>query len=138
MRSEFNPQSITRFTKSSKLPDSPCLLARRARAPRTALDQLQNVPKPGLPARPPLQPIDLRDVRMIQRGENLRFLEAREAIGIERQIVGQDLERDITTKRRVARSPHLTFAASAERADDFIWAEANARLERHRLSFGGL
>ena len=36
------------------------------------------------------------DVRMVQRGEHLRFArEARKAVGIERTFRGQDLDRDV-------------------------------------------
>ena len=43
-----------------------------------------------------LQPIDGRDVRVVQRGKDLRFaFEAGQPVGIEREQVGQDLERDL-------------------------------------------
>ena len=64
---------------------------------------------------------------MIQRREGLRFaLEPREAFGIGGERVRQDLDRDLTTQRRVRRSVHLPHAALADRRDDFVDAEARA------------
>ena len=71
--------------------------------------------------------VDARDVRMIQRREDLRFaLEAREAIGIVRERVRQDLDRDVAIQLRVARAIDLAHAACADRGDDFVDAEARA------------
>ena len=49
-------------------------------------------------------PVDLRDVGMIQRCEHLRLPpEAGEAIGVGRERVGKDLQRDIAIQLRVVR-----------------------------------
>ena len=54
--------------------------------------------------------MDLRDVRMIERGEHLRFTtEAREAIGIVGNGRQQDLDRDLAIQLRVAGSVDLAI-----------------------------
>jgi hypothetical protein len=48
-----------------------------------------------------LQTVDGGDVRMLQRGEGLRFaLEARDPFGISRERLGQHLDRDIAIELR--------------------------------------
>ena len=55
-----------------------------------------------------LETVDCGDVWMIQRGQYLRLaFEACEAIGIEGERVGDDLQRDVTTKLRIARAIDL-------------------------------
>ena len=59
--------------------------------------------------------VDVRDVRMIQRGQHLRFaLESREPVGISRERLGQDLDRDVAIQPRVARAIDLAHAARAK------------------------
>lgn len=61
---------------------------------------------------------------MVQRRERLGFtLEAREAIGVAGERVGQDLERDIAIQLRIARAKHLAHAAFAELVEDAIGPE---------------
>ena len=68
---------------------------------------------------------------MIERGEQSRLaLEARAAIGIAEHRVGQDLEGDVATERRVARPIDLAHAAGAEESGHFVGPEAIARRER--------
>ena len=88
------------------------LRARCDRASVVALDQFQDE-RVRLAA--VLEPVDRADVRMVQRGEHLRFaLEAREAIRIARERVGQDLQRDVAIQLRIARAIHLAHAAGAK------------------------
>ena len=49
-----------------------------------------------------------------------------EPIGIVRERVGQDLDRDIAIELRVARAIHLAHAAFADRGGDLVGAEARA------------
>ena len=71
---------------------------------------------------------------MIQRRERLRFArEPREAIGIVREGVGQDLDRDVAIQLRVARAIHLAHAAVADRRGDFVDAETGAGSEGQGL-----
>ena len=64
---------------------------------------------------------------MVQRGDGacLAF-EARTQIGITSDFAWQDLDRDGAIEARVAGFIHLAHATGAERADDFIRAEAGA------------
>jgi hypothetical protein len=56
------------------------------------------------------EPIDLRDVRMIQRGQNLGFAaEPGDTVGIVRERSRQDLQGDVTTQLRVLRTVDLTL-----------------------------
>ena len=64
---------------------------------------------------------------MIERGEDLRFaLEAREAIGIVGEGLGQDLDRDVAIELRIARAIDLAHAAGPKGREDFVRAEASA------------
>ena len=50
-----------------------------------------------------LEAVNVRDVRMIQRGEGLGFAgETRQPIGVVRERVGQDFEGDVAIELRVA------------------------------------
>ena len=76
--------------------------------------------------------VDGGDVRMIQRGEQLRFaLKRASRSGSLRERVGQNLERDVALQSRVAGAIHLAHAARAERRNDFVRAESSAGIERH-------
>ena len=79
-----------------------------------------------------LEPVDLSDVRMIQRCEGGRFpLKTGEAIGIARKRVGEDLERDVASQLQIARAVDFAHAAGAERCDDVVRAEARSSGEGH-------
>ena len=72
-------------------------------------------------------PVDGRDVRVVQGGERLGFArEPGQPIGIIRERVRQDLQRDIAIELRVAGPPHLPHAAFADLGGDFVDAEAGA------------
>src|SRR5882762_1542703 len=58
-------------------------------------------------------------------------LKACEAIGIERERVRDDLQRDVATELRIARAIDLAHAAGAERRQDFVRAEACASGQAH-------
>lgn len=69
---------------------------------------------------------------MRERGEQLRFaLEPREAIGIGRLQVGEDLQRDVAAEPVIARPVNLTHPAGAERSDHFVDAEPGSGGQRH-------
>ena len=62
-----------------------------------------------------LEPIDRRDVRMIERGERLRLaLEPDQPFGVRGERVRQDLDRDLATERRVCRPVDLSHPAIAD------------------------
>src|SRR5262245_64507347 len=83
----------------------------------------------------PRRPVDAADVRMVQRGEHLGFaLEPGEAIGIEREGFGEDLQGDVAIQRGVARTIDFAHAARAERGEDLVAAETEARRTGHGMS----
>ena len=64
------------------------------------------------------QPVDVPDVGMVQRGEDLGFaLEAGQAVGISGERLGQDFERHVAVELRVAGAVDLTHIPPAP-----IWA----------------
>ena len=76
--------------------------------------------------------VDRGDIRMVERREHLRLaFEAREPVGIAREELGQDLQRDVTIELRVTRTIDLAHAACAECRDDLVGAEARASGQRH-------
>ena len=63
--------------------------------------------------------VNAADVRMIQRGEHLRFaLEAREPLRINREGRRQDFDRDVAIQLRVARAIDFAHPADTEQAVD--------------------
>ena len=73
------------------------------------------------------EPVDRRNVRMIQRREDLRFtLEARESFRIVGDYRQQDFDRDLSMQLRVAGTVHGAHSPGAERGRDLVRAEAIA------------
>jgi len=98
-----------------------------------AVDQLHDE---GGSDRGLFQAVDLRDVRVIQRGERLRFaFESRQSIRIVGERVGKNLQRDVTIEFRVPRAIDLAHPTRAERGDDLVGSEARAWRKPHRLVF---
>ena len=61
------------------------------------------------------QAVDRRDVRMIQRGQQLRLaVEARHPLGVVREALGHDLERDVAPELRIPRAIHFAHPARAK------------------------
>src|SRR5215212_7390342 len=68
--------------------------------------------------------MDMGNVRMVQRGERLRFpREAREPAGIAREGVGQYFDSDVTIEPGVTRPVHLAHSAFADLGDNLVNAE---------------
>ena len=66
-------------------------------------------------------------LRMIQRGERLRFArESRKTVPVMGEGVRENLESDIAIQLGVPSTPHLPHAAFADRRGDLIDAEARA------------
>ena len=80
-------------------------------------------------------PCDLRDVRVIEAGEDLRLpLEPGEAIRVIGKGDGEDLQRDLAVKLGVGGLPDLVHTPLAEQSGHVVMAETGADCERHRLS----
>ncbi len=96
---------------------------------RRPLDQLHHE---GLHAVGVFEPMDLRDVGMIQRGQHFGFaLEPRQAIRVGCNGFGQHLDRDLALQLRVGRLVHLAHAAHADLSGDFVRAETGSGGEGH-------
>jgi hypothetical protein len=68
--------------------------------------------------------VDLRDVRVIQRGERFCFaLEAHHPISIACEGGGQYLDCNLAIEARIARALHFAHSANAPRIEDAIRAE---------------
>ncbi len=68
-----------------------------------------------------VQPVDRRDVRMVQRGQQLRLaLEAGQAHRVGRQPLGQDLDRHRAVEGGVERLPDRTHAPFADLLDQAV------------------
>ena len=111
------------------LPGSWQGLVERNRAPREtlgqvfALDQFHDERFGGVAL---FHPMDMGDVRMIQRGERLRFAcEPREAVGIVGEGVREDLEGHVAIEPRIARAVHFAHPAGTQRGEDLVRAEAS-------------
>ena len=75
------------------------------------------------------QPVDVPDVGMVQRGEDLGFaLEAGQAVGIGGEGLGQDFQRHVAVELRVAGAVDLPHPACANLGGDLIRAEGGAGL----------
>jgi len=62
-------------------------------------------------------------MRRVELREQLGLaLEAKEAVGIEREVFGKDLDRDVAVQARVAGTIDDSHRAGSERADDLVAA----------------
>jgi hypothetical protein len=105
---------------------------RDALGERLAFDQFEDECV-GLPA--VLEPINRRNVWVVERRQHLRLArEACDALGIEGNWVGDDLQRDVAIQLGIARAIHLAHAAGAEGGDNLIRAESGAGGERQTLA----
>jgi len=94
---------------------------------RVALDQLHHEEVRAIVL---FEAMDRRDVRMVQRGEQLRFsMEARKTLRVVREAFGHNLERDLPIQLRVARSIHLSHPARADLGRHLVDAKADAGTE---------
>ena len=68
--------------------------------------------------------MDVRDIRMIQRGECLRFAgESRQPLSVRGEQLGQDLDRHVAIELRVSGAIHLAHSAFAKLFQDAIHAQ---------------
>ena len=89
-----------------------------------ALDELHHE---RLAARGVFQPVNGRDVRVIQRGEESSLpLEPRDPVRIGRERLGEDLDGNVAIEPRVPRPIHFPHAAGPERGVNLVRADAGA------------
>ena len=99
---------------------------------RRPLDQLhdQRAQVASGVSRTLLDPVQVRNVWMVERGENFGFaLEARQAITIRGERRGEHLDRHLTLQRRVGRAVDLAHAAFANLSGNLVRAYARAGTE---------
>ena len=85
---------------------------------RRPIDQLQHQRRRAVRL---FEAIDSGDVRVTERGEHLRFaLEPRQAVRIECEQRGQDLQGDFAIELRVAGAVHVAHGARTKRGEDFV------------------
>ena len=74
---------------------------------------------------------------MIQRREDFGFaLEPHQPLGVCRNGLRQDLDRDLPLQVRVSSAIHLTHAAHADLGGDFIGADTSSCYEGHGAGNG--
>ena len=79
------------------------------------------------------QPIDRRDVRMIERSDDLCFApKSSESIRIRRHRCGEHLDRHLALQVRVGRTVDLSHAADTNLCSDFVDAESSSGCESQR------
>jgi len=103
---------------------------------RLALDELEDQ---RLVAVLLLEPVDRCNVRMIERGEDLRLpAEPGQPLVVAHQAFREDLDRDFSRETRVPCPIHLPHAAGAERFEDLVRTEFRAGRKRHaRKGYNG-
>ena len=100
---------------------------REAIRERRAFDQLEDQCEPAVDL---FDAVDCGNVGMIERGEQARFaFEARAPVRIVSEHRRQQLDGDIASEARIARTVHLTHAAGAKRPGDLEHAQPNAGRE---------
>ena len=86
-------------------------------------------------ALPRLQPINLRNVRMIQRREKARLsFESRQPLGVDGERRRQNLDRDLAAQPRIARSIHLAHPAGADGGEDLYGPSRAPALRAKRFA----
>ena len=69
---------------------------------------------------------------MVERRQHLRLAaEPRQPVGVAREGVGQDLERDVTIELGVAGAVDLAHSAGADGTEDFVRTKTSSAGERH-------
>ena len=84
----------------------------------------------GLDAIRLLEILDARDVRVVQRCEELRFaLEPGDALFIGSELIRQNLDRDLAIELGVASAVDFAHSALADGRDDLVRAELSSRFQ---------
>ena len=132
-RARARPRAPRRSGARSPAPRRSARAAARSdRASVGAVDQLHH--ERTAPA-VLLEAVDLGDVRMIQRREQLRLaLEARQPFGIAREQIRQHFDRDVAIEPRVGRAIDLALTARAEEGLNLVTTETGAVFDWHENS----
>jgi hypothetical protein len=86
-----------------------------------------------------LETVDTGDVGVIERREQFGFpLESRQSVGVVRNAVREDLERDIPLQSGVPRLVDFAHPADSEQGEDFVHADPGACNKRHSECRGEL
>jgi len=113
---------------------------KRYRSSRDVLGQILALNKlhdectdlPGL-----LQPMDDRDVGVVQRGQGPGFaLEPRAAVRVGGERLRQDLDRDVAPQAGIARAVDFAHPARTDEAHDLVGAQASRRWQGPSLLAG--
>jgi len=84
-----------------------------------------------------LETVDVTDVRMIERRQHLRLApEPGEPVGVIREGVGKNFQRDVAIEPGVPRAENFAHPAFADGADDFVGTETSSSGERHGCRVG--
>ena len=133
-----DPLRVGRFERVGNLPGDRQRFIERERSgcdtvgERRALDQLEDQRVGAVRL---LEAEDRPDVGMVDRCEHLGFaLEPGEAVRIERETVGENLERDVPIQRGITGVIHLAHSAFANFRDDFVGPQFPAYLHRDPLA----
>src|SRR6185295_2808165 len=77
-----------------------------------------------------LHAVDAADVRVTERGEDLRFtLETCDALAIEREQLGERRYRDVSVQRRVAGAVYVAHSAFTQLPDNDVGTDALDHLD---------
>src|SRR5439155_5488649 len=77
-----------------------------------------------------LEAVDVRDVGVVERGQRLRLArEARQPVGVGREVIREDLDRDVAIEFAVAGAIDLAHPAHANQRADVKRTEAAARVK---------
>jgi len=86
-----------------------------------------------------LEAVNVGDVRVIQRGERLRFAcEAREPVGVRRKQLRQHLDGHVAIQSGIAGAKDFAHAADAQGRDDLVRPETGACSKCHVVECEGL
>jgi len=79
-----------------------------------------------------VEPVERRDVRVVQRCQELRFpLEASEPLFVTGELFGQDFDGDVALQLRIDGTVDLTHPTNPDGLGDLVVSQTGPRLERH-------
>ena len=132
-----DPLLVRRFQGFRDLLGDRQRLVNRNRALRDAVGErcpLDELHHEGTDAARFLETVNVGDIRVVQRGECVRFsCEPRQPIGITGEGVGKDLECHVAIELRVVGPVYLSHPSFADLSGDFVDAEAYAGCEGQQL-----